>query len=78
MNIIRRERFLYRDDLIRECALRYRYNLYQIKHIYIVGIIDLVYIGWYDYSILFYKFLVSNRYKILGALVVESFYWWGI
>ncbi len=45
MNRIRRERFLYRDDLIRECALRYRYNLYQIKHIYIVGIIDLVYIG---------------------------------
>lgn len=26
-------------------SLIYRYNLYQIKHIYIVGIIDLGYIG---------------------------------
>ena len=43
MNIIRRERFLYGDDL--GLSLIYRYNLYQIKHIYIVGIIDLGYIG---------------------------------
>jgi hypothetical protein len=43
MNIIRRERFYM--ELIGGLALIYRYNLYQIKHIYIVGIIDLGYIG---------------------------------
>ena len=43
MNTIRRERFLY--EMIGRLSLIYRYNLYQIKHIYIVGIIDLGYIG---------------------------------
>lgn len=43
MNRIRRERFYM--ELIGGLSLIYRYNLYQIKHIYIVGIIDLVYIG---------------------------------
>ena len=42
MNIIRRERFYM--ELIGGLSLGYRYNLYQIKHIYIVGIIDLGYI----------------------------------
>lgn len=43
MNIIRREHFLY--GMTWGLSLIYRYNLYQIKHIYIVGIIDLRYIG---------------------------------
>lgn len=43
MNTIRRERFYM--ELIVGLSLGYRYNLYQIKHIYIVGIIDLGYIG---------------------------------
>ena len=43
MNTIRRERFLY--EMIGRLSLIYRYNLYQIKHICIVGIIDLGYIG---------------------------------
>ena len=43
MNTIRRERFSYGAD--GGLSLEYRYNLYQIKHIYIVGIIDLGYIG---------------------------------
>ena len=50
MNTIRRERFLY--EMIGRLSLIYRYNLYQIKHIYIVGIIDLGYIGWYDMFVL--------------------------
>ena len=52
MNTIRRERFLY--EMIGRLSLIYRYNLYQIKHIYIVGIIDLGYIGGYDMFMLFY------------------------
>ena len=46
MNIIRRERFYM--EMTWGLSLIYRYNLYQIKHIYIVGIIDLGYIGGYD------------------------------
>lgn len=42
MNTIRRERFSYGAD--GGLSLEYRYNLYQIKHIYIVGIIDQGYI----------------------------------
>ena len=41
-------------ELIGGLSLGYRYNLYQIKHIYIVGIIDLGYIGRYDMFMLFY------------------------
>ena len=43
MNTICRERFYM--EMIGGLSLVYRYNLYQIKHIYIVGIIDLGYIG---------------------------------
>ena len=43
INIIRRERFYM--EMTWGLSLIYRYNLYQIKHIYIVGIIDLGYIG---------------------------------
>ena len=43
MNIIRRERFYM--EMTWGLSLIYRYNLYQIKHIYIVGIIDLGYMG---------------------------------
>ena len=43
MNIIRRERFYM--EMTGGLSLIYRYNLYQIKHICIVGIIDLGYIG---------------------------------
>ena len=43
MNTIRRERFYM--EMIGGLSLGDRYNLYQIKHIYIVGIIDLGYIG---------------------------------
>lgn len=47
MNTIRRERFYMEmiGGLSLGLSLGYRYNLYQIKHIYIVGIIDLGYIG---------------------------------